>query len=85
MSFFDNGGWDEMNSELPKLLLLLEDPAMKRHLERIARAIRSRFGLDDEIEIYIAMAEDLLSGDTMIWLSIDEPSEFLALEEVGGG
>ena len=86
MSFFDNGGWDEMNSELPKLLLLLEDTAMKRRLERIARAIRSRFGLDDEIEIYIAMAEDLLNGDTAaIWLSIDETSEFLALEEVGGG
>ena len=32
------------------------------------------------------MAEDLLSGDTAaIWLSIDETSEFLALEEVGGG
>ena len=76
MSFFDNGGWDEMNSELPKLLLLLEDTAMKRRLERIARAIRSRFGLDDEIEIYIAMAEDLLSRDTTaIWLSIDETSE----------
>ena len=84
MSFFDNGGWDEMNSELPKLLLLLEDTAMKRRLERIARAIRSRFDLDDEIEIYIAMAEDLLNGDTAIWLSIDETSEFLALEEVGG-
>jgi len=86
MSFFDNGGWGEMNSELPKLLLLLEDPAMKRRLERAARAIRSRFDLDDEIEIYVAMAEDLLSGDTTaIWSSIDETSEFLALEEVGGG
>ena len=85
MDFFDNGGWDEMNSELPKLLLLLEDTAMKRRLERIARAIRSRFDLDDEIEIYVAMAEDLLNGDTAIWLSIDETSEFLALEEVGGG
>ena len=84
MSFFDNGGWDEMNSELPKLLLLLEDTAMKRRLERIARAVRRRFGLDDEIEIYVAMAEDLLNGDTAIWLSIDETSEFLALEEVGG-
>ena len=97
MSFFDNGGWDEMNSELPKLLLLLEDTAMKRRLERIARAIRSRFGLDDEIEIYIAMAEDLLSRDTTaIWLSIDETSEpdgsggsggsgeLLSLEGIGG-
>ena len=96
MSFFDNGGWDEMNSELPKLLLLLEDPAMKRRLERIARAIRSRFDLDDEIEIYVAMAEDLLNGDTAIWLSIDETSEpdgsggsggsgeLLSLEGIGG-
>jgi len=99
MSFFDNGGWDEMNSELPKLLLLLEDTAMKRRLERIARAIRSRFDLDDEIEIYIAMAEDLLNGDTAIWLSIDEtsepdgsggsgepdePGELLSLEGIGG-
>ena len=97
MSFFDNGGWDEMNSELPKLLLLLEDTAMKRRLERIARAIRSRFGLDDEIEIYVAMAEDLLNRDTAaIWSSIDETSEssepdgsggsgeLLSLEGIGG-
>ena len=85
MSFFDNGGWDEMNSELPKLLLLLEDTAMKRRLERAARAVRRRFGLDDEIEIYVAMAEDLLSGETTaIWWSIDETSALLALEEVGG-
>ena len=86
MDFFDSGGWSEANSDMPKLLLLLEDPAMKRRLERAARAIRSRFDLDDEIEIYVAMAEDLLSGDTTaIWSSIDETSEFLALEEVGGG
>ena len=86
MDFFDSGGWSEANSDMPKLLLLLEDPAMKRRLERAARAVRRRFGLDDEIEIYVAMAEDLLSGDTTaIWSSIDETSEFLALEEVGGG
>ena len=97
MDFFDNGGWDEMNSELPKLLLLLEDTAMKRRLERAARAVRRRFDLDDEIEIYVAMAEDLLNGDTAaIWLSIDETSEpdgsggsggsgeLLSLEGIGG-
>ena len=99
MDFFDSGGWNEANSDMPKLLLLLEDTAMKRRLERIARAIRSRFGLDDEIEIYIAMAEDLLNGDTAIWLSIDEtsepggsggsgepdePGELLSLEGIGG-
>ena len=91
MDFFDSGGWSEANSDMPKLLLLLEDPAMKRRLERAARAIRRRFGLDDEIEIYVAMAEDLLNGDTAIWLSIDETSEpdgsggsgeLLSLEEV---
>ena len=97
MDFFDSGGWSEANSDMPKLLLLLEDPAMKRRLERIARAVRRRFGLDDEIEIYVAMAEDLLNGDTAaIWLSIDETSEpdgsggsggsgeLLSLEGIGG-
>ena len=58
---------------------------MKRRLERIARAIRSRFDLDDEIEIYIAMAEDLLSGDTTaIWASIDEIDEFDRFGGSGG-
>ena len=97
MSFFDSGGWNEANSDMPKLLLLLEDPAMKRRLERIARAVRRRFGLDDEIEIYVAMAVDLLNGDTAAsWLSIDETSEpdgsggsggsgeLLSLEGIGG-
>ena len=84
MDFFDSGGWSEANSDMPKLLLLLEDPAMKRRLERIARAVRRRFGLDDEIEIYVAMAEDLLNGDTAIWLSIDETSEIGEVDGSGG-
>ena len=82
MEFFDDGGWDATNSNLPKLLFLLENPAAKNRLRRAAHAVRSRFDLDDEIEIYTAMAENLLGEDVAIWSNIDEPGELLSLDEL---
>lgn len=82
MEFFDDGSWDATNSNLPKLLFLLENPAAENRLRRAAHAVRSRFDLDDEVEIYTTTAENLLSEDSVIWSNIDEPDELLSLDEL---
>ena len=52
------------------------------NLRRAAHAVRSRFDLDDEIEIYTATIESLLGDDSAIWSNIDEPGELLSLDEL---
>ncbi|MDO4684661.1 MAG: MarR family winged helix-turn-helix transcriptional regulator [Candidatus Saccharibacteria bacterium] len=82
MEFFDDGGWDATGSDLPKLLFLLENPATENRLRRTAHAVRSRFDLDDEIEIYTATIESLLGDNSAIWSNIDELGELLSLDEL---
>ena len=82
MEFFDDGSWDITGSDLPKLLFLLENPAVENRLRRAAHAVRSRFDLDDEIEIYTATIESLLGDDSAIWSNIDESGELLSLGEL---
>lgn len=82
MEFFDDGGWDATGGDLPKLLFLLENPATEKRLRRAAHAVRSRFDLDDEIEIYTATTESLLGEYSAIWSNIDESGELLSLDEL---
>lgn len=82
MEFFDDGSWDVTDSDLPKLLFLLENPATENRLRRAAHAVRNRFDLDDEIEIYTATIESLLGDDSAIWSNIDELGELLSLDEL---
>ena len=82
MEFFDDGGWDATNSNLPKFLFLLENPATENRLRRAAHAVRSRFDLDDEVEVYTATAENLVCENSAIWSNIDEPGELLSLDEL---
>lgn len=82
MEFFDDGGWDATNSNLPRFLFLLENPATENRLRRAAHAVRSRFDLDDGIEVYTATAENLVCESSAIWSNIDEPGELLSLDEL---
>ena len=38
--------------------------------------------LDDEVEVYTATTENLLSEDVAIWSNIDESGELLSLDEL---
>lgn len=45
--------------------------------------MRSRFDLDDEVEVYnTATTENLMGEDSVIWSNIDEPGELLSLDEL---
>ncbi|MBB1567297.1 hypothetical protein HG433_001485 [Candidatus Saccharibacteria bacterium] len=53
------------------------------NLRRAAHAVRSRFDLDDEVEVYnTATTENLMGEDSVIWSNIDELSELLSLDEL---
>ena len=58
------------------------DIPTENRLRRAAHAVRSRFDLDDEIEVYTATADNLLSEDVAIWSDIDESGELLSLGEL---
>ena len=52
------------------------------NLRRAAHAVRNRFDLDDEVEVYTATTENLMGEDSVIWSNIDELSELLSLDEL---
>ena len=83
IKFFDEGGWNETNSELPKLLFLVETITIKKRLLKAARAIRNQFDMEDDIEIYITTANDIEhAGANRIWISIDDPDSVLSLDDL---
>ena len=83
IKFFDEGGWNETNSELPKLLFLVETIAIKKRLLKAARAIRNQFDMEDDIEVYITTANDIEHADaSRIWISIDDPDSTLSLDDL---
>ena len=83
IKFFDEGGWNETNSELPKLLFLVETIAIKKRLLKAARAIRNQFDMKDDIEVYIATVNDIMSSDTnKLWMSIDELDNRFSLDDL---
>lgn len=83
IKFFDEGGWNETNSELPKLLFLVETIAIKKRLLKAARAIRDQFDMEDDIEVYITTANDIEHADaSRIWISIDDPDSTLSLDDL---
>lgn len=72
MQFFSDGEWDATNSQIPILLFLTTKPAIKKHLMRSTRAIRGTFDMEDEVSIYAATIDQLLSAESgRIWEDID--------------
>lgn len=49
MEFFDDGGWDATNSNLPKFLFLLENPATENRLRRTSSQYVSSFAATDSL------------------------------------
>lgn len=79
--FFDEGGWDATNSELPSLLLITEKGTTESRTRRATRAALSRADIDDELEAYTTTfaALDNIDKSYGIWTNIDEPDELVSL------
>lgn len=83
MQFFSDGEWDATNSQIPILLFLTTKPAIKKHLMRSTRAIRGTFDMEDEVAIYAATIDQLLSAESgRIWEDIDSADSLFPLDEL---
>jgi hypothetical protein len=82
--FFDEGGWDATNSELPSLLLVTEKGTTETRTRRAARAAINRADMDDELEIYtttFGALKDAAANDA-VWTSINDSDELLSLSDL---
>lgn len=79
--FFDGGGWDVTNSELPVLLFVAEKDATANRVRRTVRAAFSRSDMENELTAYTTTVAALESVDARveIWTDINDPDEQLSL------
>lgn len=79
--FFDDGGWDITNSELPALLIVAEKGTTERRARRTVRAAFDRLDSDEDIEVYTTTFTALENSDTSgkVWTSVEEPDELVTL------
>lgn len=83
MQFFSDGEWDATNSQIPILLFLTFKPAIKKYLMRSARAVRGTFDMEDEVAIYAATIDQLLSAESSrIWEDIDSADSLFPLDKL---
>lgn len=82
IEFFDDGGWDATNSELPKLLFIAEKDTTANRVRRTAQAMLSRADVD--LEIYVTIVTALANTDSMgeVWTDISDPDELLSLVDI---
>ena len=82
--FFEDGGWEKTNSELPKLLFITEKGTTENRTRRTIRAALSRADMDDELEAYtttFTALQDAAAAGT-IWASADYPDDRLSLPDL---
>ena len=82
--FFDEGGWETTNSELPGLLLVAEKGTTETRARRAASAAINRADIDDDLGVYTTTMSALkgaAASDT-IWTSIDDADELLSLSDL---
>lgn len=84
LTFFEDGGWEAMNSELPALLLVAEKGTTETRARRAARAVVGRLESDEDLDIYTTTYTAIENMDRAgeIWTHIDEPDELLSLDSL---
>lgn len=82
--FFEEGGWEATNSELPKLLFIAKKGATENRIRRTVRAALSRADMDDELEAYTTAFAALQNADAAgtIWANVDDPDDRLSLPDL---
>jgi hypothetical protein len=82
IEFFDDGGWEETESELPKLLLLCEWSPSERSIQRTVRKQLSR--LDSNLQVYTSTVTAVTntSPDGAVWTATDDEDEVVSLHEM---
>lgn len=84
IDFFDKGGWDETNTDKPKLLFVAETLRAERMVRRIAKGAIGHLEPDDEPEMYTTTKKALehMDDEARIWTNLDDIDELLTLDEL---
>jgi DNA-binding PadR family transcriptional regulator len=79
--FFDEGGWEPVDTSPPILLLLGETGT---RIQRTTRSALYKAEIDEELSVYTSTfgATENLLDNSAIWTSLDDPDELLALPEL---
>jgi hypothetical protein len=82
VEFFDDGGWDDTESELPVILLVCEWAPSERSIQRSTRALLSR--LDSTMRVYTTTANAIRNSDESlaIWTDIQDVDELISLDDI---
>ena len=81
--FFDDGGWDETESEIPVLLLLCEWSPTEKSIQRFVRGQLSR--LDSEIRVYtstFAAVGGISTNNGVIWTDAHDTGGVCGLDDI---
>lgn len=80
--FFDDGGWDEADSELPTLLFISESPAGQKRLRRLITLQLYKSDMQGELTIYMTSLNSLKALSTEkhnIWMDVEDSEESVDL------
>jgi hypothetical protein len=83
IAFFDKGGWDETNTEQPKLLFLAETARAERMIRRIVKGAISHIEPDDDPEVFTTTQKAIenMDSEALIWTALDD-DELAALTDI---
>lgn len=82
--FFEEGGWETTNSDLPSLLLVAEKGTTETRSRRAVHAALTRASMDDELTVCTTTFNALKNGavGNAIWTSSDDADELLSLSDL---
>lgn len=80
--FFDDGGWDETESEIPVLLLLCEWGPTEKSIQRFVRGQLSRLDSDFRVFTSTFAAIGGVTIDQAIWTDVHDTDELVELDDI---
>lgn len=81
IDFFDKGGWDATNTELPVLLYVAENASTEHRIKRLVKGAVSQADSDIDLTILTTTkrAIEQSDGQTLIWTDVNDPDELIAM------
>ena len=85
IDYFDKGGWDVTGADIPALLFVAEKANTEYRIKRLIKGALSKLEPDVEIQILTTTkrAIEQIDQQPVIWTSIEDPDELIALEDAG--
>lgn len=81
--FFDSGEWDVTGVDMPTILFVAEKASTERRVTRIIKGVINNIDTDVDLQILITTkrAVEQIDTEPVIWTSIEDPDDLLALDK----